>query len=184
MKRLIRVGVDFDGVVAYNPLRIVRPIIAFVKKRILGIRKLDFFYPTKSWQQFLWILIHESSIFPALGTKLLKNMVKEKKIEAHLITARYSFLDDHLKLWLKKNKLEKFFKSVNMNVNNEQPHIFKEKMLIKYKLEYFIEDNWDIVNYLNKKSKTRIYWIYNIFDRWVDYRHKFPFLKSALEAVK
>lgn len=180
-KRVIKVGFDFDGVIAYNPFRLIRALISFLKHDILGIKKLSFWYPGRRWQQIFWVIIHESSIFPANGTELLKKLVMEKKIEAHLVTARYSFLDNHLFNWLKKYKLTHLFKTITLNKNDEQPHIFKEKMIKKYKLDFFIEDNWDIVKYLNQKPSTKIYWIYNILDHFKKYPHKFPYLGKALE---
>ncbi len=179
----IRVGFDFDGVVAYNPFRIIRPIIAYVKRDLLGIRTLNFFYPQNRLQQVVWTLLHESSIFPAQGTALLKKYVSEGKIEAHLITARYSFLDSHLDQWLEKHDLKKTFKTINLNNKNEQPHIFKEKTIGKYKLDYFIEDNFDIVKHLSKKDTNKVYWIYNILDKTIPYEHKHPHLESALKKI-
>ena len=115
--------------------------------------------------------------------ELFKELVDEDTIEAHLITARYSFLDEQLFKWLQKHRLTSFFKTINLNKQDEQPHLFKEKMIRKYKLDYFVEDNLDIVNYLEKKVPTKIFWIYNIMDRLVEYPHKFPYLESALQMV-
>lgn len=184
MKRKIRVGLDFDGVVAYNPFRIVRPIVAFTKKRLFGEQKLKFWYPTKKWQQFLWIVAHESSVFPAFGIKLLRKMVSKNRIEVHLITARFSFLDNHLNNWLVRKKLKSIFKTINLNKKDEQPHLFKERIIRKYALDYFVEDNLDIVRYLSSRSKAKIYWIYNIFDRFTTYKYKYPYLKKALQDIK
>ena len=189
-KKKIKVGLDFDGVVAYNPLRIFRAPLAYFKKNVVGIKKLKFWYPKQRWQQFFWIVLHESSIFPAKGADLLKKMVKEGSIEAHLVTARYSFLDTQLDKWLKKHGLKKYFKTINVNIKDEQPHLFKERMIKKLKVEYFIEDNWDIVNYIDKKlkiktisKKTKICWIYNILDRGRVYKYKFPYLNEALRGI-
>lgn len=185
----IKVGLDFDGVVAYNPFRIVRPFIAYFKRNIFGVKKIQFWYPRKRWQQIFWIILHESSIFPSKGVELLEKLVKEDVIEIHLITARYSFLDDHLNNWLKKYKIYSLFKTINTNKHNEQPHIFKEKMIEKCSLDFFIEDNWDIVKYLHTKQETvgkehtKIYWIYNLLDHFVEYPHKFPYLEKALEEI-
>ena len=189
MKKKIVVGLDFDGVLAYNPFRVVRPMAYYVKSRFFGIKKLKFFYPTKRWQQILWIIAHESSILPAYGTSLFKEMVKDDLIEAHLITARYSFLDNHLNRWLRRHNLLKVFTSVNLNKEDEQPHLFKERVIKKYKLDYFVEDNLDIVKHLETKRKggeikTKILWIYNLFDRNITYPHKFPYLKKALEQIR
>ncbi|MBI3379536.1 hypothetical protein HY029_02135 [Candidatus Gottesmanbacteria bacterium] len=189
IKRVIKVGLDFDGVVAYNPFRIIRPVVAFVKRKIFGVNKLEFWYPKARWQQIYWAILHESSIFPSKGVDLLKDLVDKGYIEAHLVTARYSFLDNHLYRWIDRYKLRKYFKTINLNKNDEQPHIFKERMIEKHKFDYFIEDNWDIVKYLHTrqetagKKHTKIYWIYNILDHFVAYQHKFPYLKKAIEAI-
>ena len=180
MKRRIKIGLDFDGVVAYNPFRVARPIVAFVKSKLFGVKKLKFWYPQKRWQQIFWVIIHESSIFPANGVELLKKLVREEKIEAHLITARYSFLDNHLYNWLDKYKIRKLFKTINMNKQDEQPHLFKEKLIDRYKLDYYIEDNLDIVKHLVQKNKKNIYWIYNLLDRSYPYPKKYPYLQKAL----
>lgn len=189
MKKL-KVGLDFDGVVAYNPFRVIRAPIAFVKKHILGVNSLCFWYPKKPWQQIFWIILHESSVFPAKGTGLLRQLVKKDKVEAHLVTARYSFLDDHLYNWLDRSRLRKYFKTININKNDEQPHLFKEKVIKKLSLDIFVEDNWDIVKYLSVKRQaesgklnTKIFWIYNIVDRNMSYKYKFPYLEKALENI-
>lgn len=188
-KKVLKVGLDFDGVVAYNPFRLIRTFISFFKKDVLGIKKLSFWYPTARWQQIFWIIIHESSIFPAKGVELLEKLVKEGKIEAHLVTARYSFLDDHLFNWLKKYRITHLFKTVTLNKKDEQPHLFKEKMIEDHKLDFYIEDNLDIVKYLHTRQETagmqhtKIYWIYNILDHFVEYPHKFPYLEKALEEI-
>lgn len=187
--KIIKVGLDFDGVVAYNPFRVARALVSFVKRDMLGMKKISFWYPQARWQQFFWTLAHESSIFPAKGTELFKKMVSEGKIEAHLVTARYSFLDNHLYDWLTRYKLTHLFKTITLNKQDEQPHIFKEKIIEKKKFDYFIEDNWDIVKYLSKKRKAKsvkckIYWIYNILDHFKTYPHKFPYLEKALEDIE
>lgn len=183
MKKPIKVGLDFDGVVAYNPFRLIRAPIAYFKRQILGVEKLNFYYPTSSWEQIFWKIIHQSSIFPAKGTKLFRELVEEGIIEAHLITARYSFLDDQLHSWLDRKKLKHLFKTINLNTEDNQPHLFKEKIVSQHKLDIFIEDNLDIVKHLHGKSKTKIYWIYNILDRKYPYPHKFPYLEQALKHI-
>ena len=183
MKRKIKVGLDFDGVVAYNPFRVSRPLTAFLKHNILGIKKLRFWYPQKTWQRIFWIIIHESSIYPAKGIDLLRQLVEEERVEAHLITARYGFLDDHLFKWLNKHQLKDLFKTINLNKKDEQPHFFKEQMIRKHDLDIFIEDNLDIVKHLHGKHRTQIYWIYNILDRWYPHPFKYPYLEKALENI-
>ena len=183
MKRKIKLGLDFDWVVAYNPFRVCRALTAYFKSNILGMKNLRFWYPQKSWQRIFWIILHESSVFPAKGIDLLEDLIKEGRIEAHLVTARYSFLDNHLFDWLERHKVKHLFKTINLNKKNEQPHLFKEKMIKSYDLDYYIEDNLDIVTHLHGKHRTKIYWIYNLVDRWYPHPFKYPYLEKALEDI-
>lgn len=184
MKQKLNIGIDFDGVVAYNPFRIIRSPWAYFKRNILGIRKLTFFYPQSNWQRFIWRIVHDSSFFPSRGIDLLEDLVVTDTIELHLVTGRYHFLDDHLQHWLTKHHLTKLFKTININTHDDQPHLFKERMIGKYKFDVFIEDNWDIVEYLHKKiERTKVYWIYNLVDRHRIYPYKYPYLEKALKAL-
>ena len=72
MKKPIKVGFDFDGVIAYNPARLVRAPISLFKRNILGVKKLSFFYPKTSVEKLMWKLVHNSSVFPGTGIELFK----------------------------------------------------------------------------------------------------------------
>jgi uncharacterized HAD superfamily protein len=182
-QKKIRIGLDFDGVVAYNPMRVLRSLVAFVKYYIFGIKKLRFFVPKNRWVRFFWIIIHESSFFPANGVSLLRVLAKRDDIELYLITARFSFLQQSLYHWLNRYHMRGLFQSIHMNIHNEQPHIHKLQTIQQLHLDYFIEDNLDIVRYLQGKTKTNIYWIFNIGDYRVSYSHKYSNLRKALEAI-
>jgi hypothetical protein len=183
-KNILRIGVDFDGVVAYNPFRIIRAPIAFVKQNIFGIKKLKFFIPENWWQKFIWTIIHESSILPANGVKLLIDTSKNNPVELYLITARFDCLKENTLRWIKKYGLDNTFKDILINEKYEQPHVFKDRIIREKKLDYYIEDNWDIVNTVNGKTKTKIFWIYNVLDSNRKYPNRFPYLKKALEKIK
>lgn len=182
-KKLI-IGFDFDGVVAYNPARLARLPISFIKRRIFGIRTVSFFVPKTSIERTLWALAHESSMFPAKGAALLRTMTKERLIEAHLVTSRFAFLESNLRVFLKRWNLLDCFTSVTLNYKEEQAHIYKERVIREKKFDYFIEDNWDIVSHLSHQHlKTEIHWIYNILDRGQAYPRKHPYLEQALTSI-
>lgn len=184
MNKKIVVGLDFDGVVAYNPVRLARLPISAIKKHIFGIDTVSFFVPQTPFQRSLWALGHETSVFPAKGASLLRTLTSEGIIEAHLVTARFGFLEEHLLRFLDRWQLRDTFKTITLNTRGEQPHLYKVRIVKERKFDYFIEDNWDIVAHLDaQKSKTQIHWIYNILDRGRTYPRKHPYLEQALKSI-
>ncbi len=135
-------------------------------------------------EKTIFKLFHLSSIFPAKGLEDIKTLVKEGKIEAYLITARYDFLREDLDKWIKKLDLAPYFVKIIHNEKNEQPHLYKERILSELGIEVFVEDNYDIVNHLSKKSPTKVFWLYNIFDRNSDSKEKYSSLKLAVNKIK
>ena len=191
--KILKVGFDLDGVILYNPARIVRPIIVIIKRVLFHKTALKFYYPRSNWEKLIWRIFHWSSFITAPGLSDLIKLAQSGKIEAYIITGRFDYLKDDFHGWIKKINGNKFLKGYYHNVKNEQPHLFKEKMIKKLDLDIYVEDNWDIVNYLANKidalsnkqnKKVQILWIYNLFDRQIKYKNRFPILKSALELIR
>jgi len=185
-KQPLRIGFDLDGVLLYNPVRIIRPFIALFKDVFLRKNSLAFYYPTSPLAQRMWKLFHKSSIYIAPGINDIKELVQKNKIKAYIITARYSFLGPSLITWAKKNGFDVIFSQIYFNKDDEQPHLFKENKIKELNLDFFIEDNWDIVNHLSHSHKLgcRIFWIYNIFDRQITYPYKYPYLAKVMAHIK
>lgn len=184
MHKKIIVGLDFDGVVAYNPARLARLPIAIIKRHILGIDKVSFFVPKTSLQRGLWALAHESSVFPAQGAAMLQKLTRSHVIEAHLVTSRFAFLEPNLLRFLKRWDLLDCFSSITLNQKEEQAHSYKERIIRAKKFDYYVEDNWDIVSHLQGKHlKTEVHWIYNIFDSRRNYPWKYPYLEQSLKRI-
>lgn len=179
----MKVGFDLDGVLLYNPARIARPIIVAIKKLFFKQKVDQFFLPQAKWQKYIWLLFHESSLFVAPGYKKLKKLVTANKIEAYIITARYEFLKDDFQQWLNKIEADKFFAGCYYNNNDEQPYVFKQRMIDQLKLDIFVEDNWDNVKKMTKNKSTKIFWISNILDWRIPYEYKFSSFKKTLEAI-
>ncbi len=182
----LRIGFDLDGVILYNPARTLRPLVALFKRLILKKTKTEFYSPSRSITRLFWNFIHKSSIAPATGIDEIKKLVKEKKIEAFIVSARYNFLKVDFEKWLKEIGGKTYFKQSFYNKTNEQPHVYKAKIIRRLKLDIYIEDNWDIVKHLQNElnSATRVYWISNILDAGIDYPHKFFNLKDAMHTIK
>src|SRR4030042_5510363 len=108
-QKTIRIGLDVDGVVAYNPFRIVRAPVTYIKRNVLGIRKLKFYIPKTAAERFVWTVIHESSMFPAIGCTTLKELSRRDDLEFHLVTARFHFLQNSVNCWLRRYGLTEVF---------------------------------------------------------------------------
>lgn len=196
MKRKLKIGFDLDGVLLYNPARIIRPLISTLKQKKVCIhrKELEFYVPQKRWEELIWELFHKSSIFLAPGFEQIKHMRDQGLIEPYLITGRYAHLKNDFEHWKKKMRADDTFEKTMMNDRDQQPHLYKEKMIKKYNLDIFVEDNWDIVNYLvrdavslnKKKNKQRqILWVTNFVDsKKIDYQFKFNNLKLVLDYIR
>lgn len=183
MAQPLRVGFDLDGVILYNPARVIRPIVAAVKQRLLGEpqSKVSFYVPHRAWEQKIWIVLHKSSLFLAPGFEKIEQMVARKQIDAYIITARYDFLSHDFEDWIIKMRADTYTKAYHHNEKNQQPHLYKEAMIRRYDIDVFVEDNLDIVEHLQKTFPDKtIIWIYNILDKNHPYTPKFPSLKDAI----
>jgi hypothetical protein len=183
-KQKIRVGFDFDGVLFYNPARVIRPFIYFFKRYILGVKKTKFYVPKNGLTQKIATLLHKSSLMPNKGFDDFLKLINHPDYEVYIITARLSFLKDDLENLLRKFDI-KNVKKIIQNIGDEQPHTFKERLVKELKLDYYVEDNWDIVKHLTEKTNTTVVWIHNVVDRlFVKHPHHGGNLKDAIRIIK
>lgn len=186
--KILKVGFDLDGVILYNPARNVRPILAYLRKKFIKKEKEHFYIPATIPAKTFWWLVHKSSIMPARGLKELKRLTKKKKIHAYLITARYDSLRRDFDRWMNRIDAKNIFVKFFHNDANLQPHEFKRRMIEKLDLDYFVEDNWDIIRLINKDSKkkmrTKMLWITNLLDRNIGYKYKFKNFREAIRHIQ
>lgn len=185
-KKPLKVGFDLDGVILYNPVRVVRPVFALFRKLFLKKKKTAFYIPRSRVEKLFWLLVHKSSLFVAPGVKELQSLIEQGKIEAYIITGRYDSLKTNFEKWMEKIEAKKYFKEYIHNAKEEQPFKFKKRMIEKYGLDIFVEDNWDIIQLLNNdyKFKAKILWIHNPLDQKISYPYKFPNLRSAIKFIE
>lgn len=180
----MRVGFDFDGVIMYNPARAIRRPLSFIKNICLPHKKSEFFFPTRKISRIINTLFHKSSFKVASGYDKIVDMVHDGHIEPYIITARWSFLKKDFLRIIHGLNAHSLFRGYFLNEKNEQPHLFKERMIKDLNLDVFIEDNLDIVDYLRQHTKAEILWITNFFDRHEKRSGMFPSLEKAVEYVQ
>jgi beta-phosphoglucomutase-like phosphatase (HAD superfamily) len=187
MQRPIKVGFDLDGVLLENPIRIFRPWIATLKKLLGKTSKEPTFYvPKTKLEEWLWALLHKTSYKIAPGLDILQELIKSGRVEAYIITARYKSLEKDFNKEIEH--LEKLvnFKHIQLNKSNTQPHKYKEEHVKHLELDYFIDDNWDIAEHLDKQLGTtkKIFWLTNMFDKGIPYKYKVHNLKEFLQYLQ
>lgn len=186
MNKPLKVGFDFDGVILYNPARVLRPFLGYLrgKKKKNGKTSLYFYHPKSKIQRFFWLLAHQTSLFPSPGLDEVRSLVASQSIEAYIITGRSSFLQADFDRRLRSIKAEKFIKKACLSGNDEQPHEYKERMIKELGLDCYVEDNWNIAQYLNQNTKARIFWITNAADDHIEYGDKYHRFQEVVEEVK
>lgn len=181
----LRVGLDFDGVVLYNPLRVIRPLMSYLKlKKVVKRDQLVFFAPHNSWQRSVWWLAHQSSLFPSSGLSGLRPLVDQGLIEVHLVTGRYPQLAADVHRKLKLFGLRDLFASVNTMPTVQQPHEYKKAQIDRLDLDIFVEDNFDIAAYLTGQVKAEIFWVDNALDKHLAFARKFDDVSAVVKELR
>ena len=185
-KAKIKIGFDMDGVLLENPSRIFRSLISRSKKAHLFPRKeLEFYHPESALEKWLWLMVHKSSFRLAPGFIELEKLHAEGKLELYVVSARFACLSSDTSRWVKRLNQKQIFKELYFNELDEQPHLFKLGMVKKLKLDYFVEDNWDVASYLaTEQSKTEVWWLSNLLDRGINYPHKFFSFQAVVTKIK
>jgi uncharacterized HAD superfamily protein len=154
VKKKLKVGFDLDGVIIDKPFFVPKSIIEYLYRAHNGNHKK---YRVPTCQ--LEILVRKLSHHWAFRLPLKKNLEQVKKIaqqpniDAYIISGRYNFLENRTKQWFNVHHLNGLFKKVFINMSNDQPHLFKEKMIKKLSLDYFVDDDPVTWRYLVDKIK-------------------------------
>lgn len=155
----MNIGFDLDKVFIDTPPFIPKTIIdKLYKKRDNGT--LVYRIPGKYEQ-----IIRRISHIPIFRPPIVKNMdflksIAKDKNKLYLISSRYKFLEKATDALAKKYKLNKIFDEMHFNFLNEQPHVFKDRIIKKLKLDYYIDDDLSLLNYVAKKNpKVKFFWL-------------------------
>lgn len=182
----IRVGFDLDGVILSNPSRVLRGLIARSKQAHLFPRQeLEFYHPNSALERWLWLLVHKSSFRLAAGFAELEQLAAGGRLELYVVSARFACLQSDTKRWIQIINRKGIFRKLYFNDKDEQPHLFKERMIKQLQLDYFVEDNFDLVSYLSStQQRTKVWWIGNFIDRQLAYPHKFFSLQQVVASLR
>lgn len=148
----IRIGFDLDGVIIGKPPFIPQFILEALVREHKN-KTLSYRYPRSRFERVIRVASHYPPLRPPIrkNIKIIKELYKSKNYKIFVVSSRYSFLEKRTFEWFKFYKLRNFFEEIYININDEQPHLFKEKMIKKLRLNVFIDDDLPLLNYLRKK---------------------------------
>ena len=146
---------DLDGVIINKPPLIPKKLMErlFKGKNHNG---LHYRFPKSKLEILIRKISHYYLFRPPIrkNIKFIKELAKNDKYELYIVSGRYSFLEKETENWLKKRGIKDLFKKVYINLNDEQPHLFKEKKLKEINPISFVDDDFLLADYLTDKIKT------------------------------
>lgn len=157
MKDKIKIAFDLDGIIIDKPPLIPKKLIDWLFRGKRG-DKIYYRFPKSKIEQKIRKLSHFYLFRPPIKENIcfLRKVAQDKKYELYVVSARYSFLRRETEVWLRKRRILGLFKKIFLNLNDEQPHLFKEKILKDIKPKIFVEDDDLLADYLVGKKISKI----------------------------
>ncbi len=156
----MNVGFDLDGIFIDRPPFIPRGILEWLYRGPQN-HEPRYRFPTTKVEQYIRKFSHHSFFRPKIyqNVEFLKHFSKDKKNSIFLISSRYQFLERETLKILRKYYLDNYFIKIYLNTKNEQPHLFKERVINKLKINMFVDDDLELLNYLKKcYPKIKLFW--------------------------
>jgi hypothetical protein len=155
----MKIGFDLDKIFINTPPFIPKSFIEkLYKKRDYG----ELVYRTPgAIEQIIRNISHLPILRPAMmdNLNLLKNSPRENN-KFYLISSRFKFLEKRTQNLTQRYQLDKLFDKMFFNFANEQPHIFKNRIIKNLKLDYYIDDDLSLIKYVAKHNpKTKFFWL-------------------------
>ncbi len=154
----MNIGFDLDKILIDTPPFIPGRVINMLyKKKDNG--ELLYRIPSRPMQLF-----RRATHVPLLRPPIKENLaflqsIANKKNKLYLISSRFKFLEGVTNQIIKTYKLDSTFDGLYFNYENKQPHVFKNDVLKKLKLDIYIDDDLSLIKYVARDNpKTTFYW--------------------------
>ena len=155
----MKIGFDFDKIfIDYPPFLPTKLFDKFYKESDNGT--LRYRIPGVV-EQYLRKLLHLPFMRPPINENLdiLKTLAKKNK-ELYLISSRFKFLEPETTKLVNQYKLDALFKKMYFNFDNEQPHLFKNRILKQLQLDRYVDDDLSLLKHVAKQNKqTLFFWL-------------------------
>lgn len=163
-----KIGFDFDRVLVNYPPLIPEIVIdklykngLIPNKKCQNNENLKYRFPG-NFERKVRILSHAPFLRMPIkkNLKSLMRIAETNDVDLYLISSRYSFLKQRTNALVEKHKISRYFKKLCFNFEDKQPHIFKNEVIKKEAIEKFIDDDLDLLLYLEKQNPNiKFYWL-------------------------
>lgn len=155
----MNIGFDLDKVfIDYPPFVSAKIMDRLYKKKDNGI----LLYRIPSYpEQLFRRAIHAPFLRPAIKENLaLLRTISKKDNNLYLVSSRFKFLEKRTKKLVKRFGLDEIFNGLFFNYDNLQPHIFKQEVIEKLKLDIYTDDDLSLIKHVAKACpKTTFFWL-------------------------
>lgn len=155
----LKIAFDLDGVVASPILDGLLINLRILKEHLIKSigHRSDYFYPKSAEERFVWVLLNKLRK-PASDFNCLRLLKNRNAVTTFLITSRFKFLEKDTFEWLRKYDLEKLFDKIYINNTDMDPREFKIRTLNENSINYYLDDDVEIIENIRTQVKTKIYW--------------------------
>ncbi len=155
----MKIGFDLDRIFINTPPLVPGNIISkLYKKKDNGV--LLYRIPSHSEQLFRKVTHHPFLRPPIEENLAILRTISKNDNRLYLISSRYKFLEDITTKLVKKHGLDGIFEKLYFNYENKQPHMFKNEVLKKLKLDMYIDDDLSLLQFVARDNpKTKFYWL-------------------------
>lgn len=171
----MNLGFDFDKIfIDYPPFIPSSLIDRLYKKK--NTNAVAYRIPSKP-EQIFRVMTHHPLLRPIIKENMMfiKSLRSKNHHKQYLISSRFGFLKKRTETVVKKHSFDKIFDELFFNFQNEQPHLFKNKVIKKLNIHRYVDDDLDLLEYLLSKNT-------NIKFFWINKKHD-GFLKKNLFAI-
>jgi len=159
MDKELKIAFDLDGVIAspiFDGLLINLRILKEHLIKSIG-HTSDYFYPKSPQERYIWRLLNKLRK-PVRDLNCLQSLKNGPGIAILLITSRFKFLEEDTFKWLRKYGLENLFDKICINNKDLNPVEFKIRTLNENLINYYLDDDVEIIENIRTQVKTKVYW--------------------------
>lgn len=156
----MKIGFDLDKVFVDYPPLVPDVLIDRLYKRKTE-NQLIYRIPSRPEQLLRQLSHYHGFRAPITENITFLHSLPKKKYTLFLISSRFGFLEKQTFSLLKTIGIDKMFRGMYFNFSNEQPHLFKKRILRELGLDMYVDDDLQLLEYVAKANKkTRFFWLH------------------------